>query len=50
MLSLHVATTSMQVRRCNHESLRQLLNCFVTNEDLRGRNILLALKLLLCVL
>ena len=47
MLSLQVATVSVQVRCFDHEDLRQLQNRFVTDEDLCGQNVLLALKLLL---
>ena len=53
-LSLHVATISMQVRHFNckglrHYKLQSLSVLFVTDEDLHGQNVFLALKLLLLV-
>ena len=40
ILSLHVATISMEYVRCfDCEGLCQLQNSFVTDEDLRGRSI-----------
>ena len=39
-MSFHVAVKETMVRRFDHEGLRQLQNCFVTDEDLRGRNVL----------
>ena len=49
MLSLHVATMSVRVRCFDCESLRLLQNSFEVEEDLRSRNVLLSLNLLLHV-
>ena len=40
-MSIHVAVGLVPVKRFDHESLHQLQNSFVTDEDLRCRNILL---------
>ena len=48
MLSLHVATISMRVRRFKHKGLSYFIS-YNTDNDLCGRNVLPTLKLLLCV-
>lgn len=44
MLSIHVATISVQARRLDHVDK----TIFLTDKDLRSPNVLLALQLLLC--
>ena len=48
---VHVCTVlmakSIRIRRFDCESLRLLQNSFVADKDLRSRNVLLSLKLLL---
>ena len=38
-MSIHVAVGLVPVKHFNHEGFHQLENCFVTDEDPRGRNI-----------
>ena len=40
-MSIHVVVGLVSVKRFDHEGLHQLKKCFVTDEDPRGRNVLL---------